>query len=309
MCDGGSRWHDRVIRVITDSVVLVARLFLRSAPAPLRRVARTLMPLRIKRRLGDWMMKGVKGEAHTVSVKDGRRFTVIEDRVFLRVYYEGSYEPDLTAAIKQLVLPGDRVVDVGANFGWYTTLFATLVKDGLVVACEPEPGVFAVLQENIRLNGLREAVRTRNVCVGQRSGSVQLASRPGESGLAHVVAPGQAEGGIEVEMVLLDIELGDEGGKVAFMKIDVEGFELEVLRGARTLLEHDNPPILLLELNDEALARAGTGRGEVLSFLRERGFDFWDVKEGGVLVETDARMCHDVLCAASGQYAQRLRSR
>jgi uncharacterized protein (DUF2237 family) len=80
-----------------------------------------------------------------------------------------------------------------------------------------------------------------------------------------------------------------------------------VLRGATGLLEHEHAPIVLLEMNDDALRRVGTRRDEILEFLRSRGFDFWEVNPRGQLAETDGLGCHDLWCAADGRYAERLR--
>ena len=75
---------------------------------------------------------------------------------------QGIFEPLATALLPLLVGDGDMVIDVGANIGYYTLLCARLVgKRGLVYAFEPEPQAFALLEQNVALNGYRNVVARR----------------------------------------------------------------------------------------------------------------------------------------------------
>ena len=261
----------------------------------------------LKRWLGDRVMSRAPSVASELQTDDGRRFRVMDDRVFLRVLYEGVYEPGVTSLVRRLLGVGDIVVDVGANFGWYTTLFGKVVAPGRVFAYEPVPGTFEVLEQNVRLNGLDDVVELRCAAAGESRGSVRIAVREKESGRAHVVAgPGNAAA-VDAPVLRLSDELRAHRGEVALVKIDVEGLELSVMRGAVELLDVDNPPILVLELNDEMLAEAGMNRGEVLSFLYDRSFALWRVSREGVLAKANERECDMAIAAGPGTYGDRVR--
>lgn len=148
--------------------------------------------------------------------------------------------------VRDYLMPGDLFVDVGANAGLYS-LWASEVDGVDVLAFEPSTLASARALANVELNGLSDRIDLRRQAVGATAGHTRLTT-----GLAagnHVVADGAAAPvGVEVvEQTTLDEALGDR--VPALVKIDVEGAELEVLRGARqALLRHR--PALLIEVND-----------------------------------------------------------
>jgi len=79
------------------------------------------------------------------------------------------------------------------------------------------------------------------------------------------------------------------------------------LCGANKLLEAPNPPIILLETDDETLDRMGSSRYDILSFLKCKGFLFWEINSG-ILQITDGMTCHDIFCTARGIYGDRFRA-
>jgi len=267
------------------------------------------MPIKVKRALGRQVMEDAVRKGGSVTVDDGRRFTVIEDRLFLRVYYEKSYEPLLTAIAEKLVEQGDVIVDVGANFGWYTTLFGKCSSPGgKVISYEPSPHSYRILTENIELNKMETAIDARALCVGEFSGTTTLEQGfASESGLSHVVAD-KTESTYDVKVVALDEDLNEEIGKIAYIKIDVEGYEYRTLRGARRIIDVVDQPIIQIELNDEALTRAGNTRADVIDLLGSHGYSFWAVTPGrpGFLQETDAINCSDAFCIGRGRYGERI---
>ena len=79
---------------------------------------------------------------------DGQKFVNNNDPVLFEIMYSGYYERNLSAFIKNVTQSNWVAVDVGANFGWYTSLFSGIVTDGMVIAYEPDPGTFATLKKN-----------------------------------------------------------------------------------------------------------------------------------------------------------------
>jgi FkbM family methyltransferase len=178
------------------------------------------------------------------------------------------YEPEAMQSIRRLVNVGDCCIDVGANLGYYTISLANWVGPrGLVVAFEPFPGNFAILEKNVHLNHLHN-VTLEPSALSNCSGSVQLIY-----GVEDQFSPTPSVGGYAVEgdrvsvnvpSCRLDDYAAGLGKAPNFIKIDVEGAELAVLEGARRTLAVVMP-ILLVEIHSW-----GTDESEkVLQFLSE----------------------------------------
>ena len=163
------------------------------------------------------------------------------------VYYANTYrafdetrEPDL-AIVRKLVRIGDRAVDVGANVGLYTVTLSRLVgSSGKVYSYEPVPETYKTLTSVVRKLSLGN-VETRGCAlsdsVGQGSMEVPLYDEGGENLYqARLVSGSTAQHRTcSVEVCTLDSLLGTSDiDKIDFMKIDVEGHELQVIHGART---------------------------------------------------------------------------
>ena len=167
---------------------------------------------------------------------------------------KAAYEPDL-AMLPRFVKAGDWVVDCGANMGQYTYPLSQLVgASGKVIALEPMPETFAVLQKIIR----KHRVALQPVAASNRNGEVFLeiveddAGIP-NSGLSHVSNEPNRRGH-SVEAIRLDELLKQRPHPVSFIKCDVEGHEQCVLEGARNLIESDKP-VLLVETSPSLLPR------------------------------------------------------
>lgn len=159
--------------------------------------------------------------------------------------YTGLHEFEDMAFLLHFLRPGDMFVDVGANVGSFTILAAG-ETDCDVVAFEPTPGTFKHLQRNIRLNGLEGKVRAHNMCVGSQKGDVKFVSSLGCEN--HVSVPGDQKDVVSVPMDKIDSLLKIEGP--ALLKIDVEGYETEVIRGAAAFLQVPAVVGVIMELND-----------------------------------------------------------
>jgi FkbM family methyltransferase len=155
------------------------------------------------------------------------------------LYLEGERFVAERSLLARLIKPGMRIVDVGANIGYYVLLFEHWAGPGAnIVAIEPSPENLPELRLNIERNGLRN-VRLHEVALGASSGTASLL----EGINSGVVPPGG--GSYQVQVRSLD-ELLTE--RVDFLKIDVDGYEGFVLEGARRVLERDRP-ILFLEFH------------------------------------------------------------
>ena len=172
-----------------------------------------------------------------------------------------------TAFIRRYLRPGDTVVDVGANVGSITLSAATLVgPGGEVLSIEAHPRTFQFLKQNIALNrcGNVTAVHT---AVGDKPGTVRFTDRMCDD----QNAVSTAGGGIEVPVQRLDDLVSFE--RVNLLKIDVEGFELFVLRGAAEVLKRTD--CVFFESCADHYAKFGYGVGDVVDLLESAGFDLF----------------------------------
>ena len=162
----------------------------------------------------------------------------------------GTKEPAVVETIRRVVRPGQLVVDVGAHVGYFTLLLAKQVgPSGKVVAFEPNPRIFQILQENVALNGYRNVV-LENKAVADRPGQVELRISAGSpfDGIDSIVADPGPGPRIEVEAVSLDDFFNSAGRPIGFVKVDIEGAETLALQGMSRILQEDGP-CLLIELH------------------------------------------------------------
>ena len=161
--------------------------------------------------------------------------------------------------------PSDLFLDVGANVGSYTVLAAAEVG-ARAIAVEPAPAAFETLKANVALNGAGQRVVLKNVAVGGQRGT--LAFTRSQDTVNHITEAGDADA-IEVSVETLDGIV--EGDRPALIKMDVEGYELEVLRGARLTLGCQEVKALIVELNGSG-ERYGFTDDEVHRELLGYGF-------------------------------------
>jgi FkbM family methyltransferase len=173
------------------------------------------------------------------------------------------------------VTRGMRVVDVGANVGLYSLLLARLAApEGQVIAFEPEPQLFRVLAENTQHSGLPN-LTLRNQALGEYDGRVRFYRSAFNSGDNRLGGLGWKGQGVEVQMTRLDATLSDP--RVDFIKMDVQGYEMGVLRGMEGVFEASPRLAIYFEFWPAGLRAAGTDPEELLDYLRRRGFRIYEI--------------------------------
>lgn len=192
----------------------------------------------------------------------------------------GMYEPLVVSALRSRLGKGSVFIDVGANEGYFTVLAARLVGDeGRVVAVEPQARMQNVILRNLELNQVRNVVLLRLALAG-RSGDLRLFTTPGVNTGATGVLPATRYS-LRAEHVtgqrLADVwpALGIE--TCDLMKVDVEGFESDVIDGARPLLERGVIRALIVEFHQRPLSAMGSSREQVETKLEQLGYERADV--------------------------------
>ena len=167
------------------------------------------------------------------------RFASEQDHIARTIEATGGfYEAELLADIRSRLFFPECAVDVGAHVGNHTLYFSKIL--GLkTIAFEPNPQTFALLAANIRENGVESLCRLRHAAVGAVAGRVRaVAASADNSGMARV----EADAGGDTPLVSLDEDL-EHDVRIDVIKIDVEGWELDVLRGAARTIEKHRPLI------------------------------------------------------------------
>lgn len=238
---------------------------------------RTLPDFRGRDRLQSMILSGAAPPAGVVRCVIGREIAfdarMREDGAWLDVFFLQYESPSLAPVLEAFLASGSTFVDVGANVGVYTAWASRCVgAGGRVIAFEPVPATREQLERTVALNALGN-VRVVPKALGAAPGTLSLWLLPHASGLSSAVVPADTSSArsIEVETATLDDELTALGApSPALVKIDVEGYEMEVLRGAvRTLAASDGPAVLF-ETQSDHLARAGERFADVPGWFEDR---------------------------------------
>lgn len=175
---------------------------------------------------------------------EGYRMSVDWSRYRSFVY--GTWEPKVIRAVTGAAENGMTIIDIGAHIGYYSLLFAKCVgPTGRVFAFEPLPGNFAVLQMNVRLNNLQN-VHLRNQAVFSRTQEITITApddqpNPGNGTIHNETGPNH----FCVEAVALDDFCAELALRPGILKMDVEGYEYDVLTGAQETINRCRPDLLI----------------------------------------------------------------
>jgi FkbM family methyltransferase len=200
-----------------------------------------------------------------------------------RVVYANPPDYNEMLVWRNHLTPADLFVDVGANVGTYAIWAAELGAE--VIALEPANDTFALLEENVAFNNY--PVKTILAAAGARVGTARFTS--GQDCVNRLDPCGTAE----IAMLTIDSIIGDR--TVAGMKVDVEGFEIEVLRGSEQALSEHRVKLIQLEWNSTSVSAVGTDRRPIVNLLAKHDYSLYCANPDGSLAPlTDYRFGPDV---------------
>jgi FkbM family methyltransferase len=183
-----------------------------------------------------------------------------------RTMFMGLYEPEQTAWFKECLHEGDVVIDVGASFGYYTTLSSKLVGDaGQVFAFEPSPLASGIIENAIKESSMKNTVLTK-AAVGGRAGTVSL-YLPSTSELhsPSILASDNTFTPVQIPVIALDeFEPLRKFSRIKLVKMDVEGYEPNVLDGMQSLIRERRVENIICEFNSGWLRRNNSTTHEQL---------------------------------------------
>jgi FkbM family methyltransferase len=186
------------------------------------------------------------------------------------------YDAPVAAFLRERIKPGALCIDVGANVGVYVLQFAHWsAPSGQVVAFEPNPGAQAILQKHVEMNALSERVRIVPAAVGESPGEAILYAA-GADGMSRLGAANEALRGsvseINVPVVTLDDYCRAENLQPDWLFIDIEGFEIAALSGARELIQSRRGALgIIVEMHPSVWDSADTTRQRAEALLKDLG--------------------------------------
>jgi FkbM family methyltransferase len=202
----------------------------------------------------------------------------VDPKDSLSLSIKGAYEPFETDLIKKEIHRGDVVLDIGANIGYYTLIFARLTgENGRVFAFEPAPSNFALLKKNVETNGYKN-VELVQKAVSNVTGATRLFLSRAGSVDHRIYDSHDGRKQIEIEVTRLDDFLKDFQGKINFVKIDAQGAEGAILEGMQDILKN-HPVKIALEFNPAILKTSGIDPERCLHLLTGYGFQIFEILE------------------------------
>jgi FkbM family methyltransferase len=224
------------------------------------------------------------------------------DSQMMSSYYFGDYGLDITMILERFLRPGMTFLDVGANVGYFSALALSLVgRNGHVHAFEPVPSLFAHLEQVARVNPQHDLVC--NMCGLGESEDLNLISVAGSWNAGwNTMVPGFMSSNRAVEAVSVRVQRLDEYlfsrgiNSVDLIKIDVEGFELPVLRGSQAFFENmPNKPPIICEIAPGAYSKLGCSLHDLDAFLKRYDYRSYDPMKGNLIDLTTLSGMTDVL--------------
>lgn len=226
--------------------------------------------------------------------RDGVSFTLGTDRIKMtaprdemrvapmEILNFESYEADEVKIIDALAEGAENILDIGANIGWFSLHFAKHVPEAKVHAFEPIPKSFKFLIDNVSLNNLGSRVICYNYALSSENGSADFFVAPenGTNASLRNVASNDSAEKVKGLMLTLDDWCSNHSVRPDFIKCDVEGAELLVFRGGRSVIERDLP-IVFTELLRKWSKPYGYHPNELLDFFSDFGYRCFAISANG----------------------------
>lgn len=258
----------------------LAASYLRNTSCSISRWRIQLFAIREARHLGSSM--GTK----IVRTRSGIRASlVLSDWFDQQLYATGEYEPDVMCVVEKLLSPGDCVIDIGANIGFFSFFSVLCVgPSGTVHVFEPAPSIRKRLDRNLTLNpGLTVIVHTE--ALSNRHGSAPFfVGAEANSGTSSLRNLSKASATIQVNTIPFD-EVPIDIDSVRLITIDVEGAEIKVLEGMRQSFSQWSArlPDIVIEVSEDYLREMGGSAFKLCEMLIGMGYQMYEFRWNGLV--------------------------
>jgi FkbM family methyltransferase len=263
-----SKIWDQVLTKISISMLRCARPLLRSLPRGSGKLYRLLGGRRTTNLWRSYGCPVVRGVEHGYLME-----LDLADTFERETYWSGRfYEWELEVVIERFVGRNDTFIDVGANIGMITlTAGAKVGPQGVVLAFEPNPEARARLRKHLKMNCISN-VRIFDKALSNQRTTLRLNLPTDRTGTGTLRKIAGAKKSIEIEVAMLDDFVGfiNPIGRI-FLKTDTEGYDFNVLKGARKLLSRPNV-LVFAEMNEIWLSELGQTPEQMVGYMNEMGF-------------------------------------
>lgn|SRR5574341_1414143 len=203
----------------------------------------------------------------------------LDSKDSLGLAISGIYEAFETELVKKEIKKGYVVLDIGANIGYYTLIFAKLVgENGKVFAFEPDPVNFALLKKNVEINGYRNVILVRKA-VSNKSEHIRLYLSEDNKGDARIYDSADDRESIEIDAIRLDDYFKNYNGRIDFIKMDIQGAEGRAVEGSTLILQKNEKLKVVTEFWPIGLKRCGIEPEDYLKLLLRLGFKVYNIDE------------------------------
>ena len=227
-----------------------------------------------------------------VTLHDGHLLYVDprDQSVSAHLIARGAWEFWVENAVRALLRPGDRVIEVGANVGYFTVMMARMIGEGgRMVSFEANPHLAELVRRSLLLNGYAPRAEIRAEAAADHPGELEFFTSATMNGGGHLGIPHEAEvfgrTPVIVPAVTLDGVL--DGAPVNLLRMDAEGAEPLVLKGAQAMIARSPDLRICMEWDVTQIASRGDPAATT-SALAGEGFRFWRIEKRGGLAEVQA---------------------
>lgn len=221
----------------------------------------------------------------------------INDRIQRRMFVKKSHEPETEIHLKKFLKNSKCFLDIGANVGYFTLMAKAINPDIAVYSFEPNPNNIKKIEENIKLNNFQN-IELSSSCVSDAAGTVSFSVPPiNESGWGRITndhLPLDNFTHITTNAITLDQLMSEnyfKNNTPDLVKIDVEGNEYKILKGAKEFLTK-NSAILCIELNEPCLKDCGSSSQEIIQYLKNFGYKCYAIQNDDKIIEAHENEPH-----------------
>lgn len=196
-------------------------------------------------------------------------FILRDPTIYYNLIRYGEYEPTLSYIFSTLIKKGMTILDIGGNIGYFSLMASRLVgPNGKVYVFEPDPTNFMYLRKNIEINDISN-INLVKKCVSNKEGIIKLHHHPIYHSCHSIFKSSSKRSTkeIDVESIVLDKMFKNECSKISFIKMDIEGAELNALKGMANLLKKNKVKYLLTEYNSRILRSIGKNANDFIAEL------------------------------------------
>lgn len=241
--------------------------------------------------LGNWLIDclNLKEPQIQSMLYDFKLDLDLNDRIQRQMFIKRIYEQGTVKNLIPFLIKSHVFFDIGANIGYFSFLAAATNPKLSIYSFEPLPKNINAIKKNIELNKNKN-IKLIEKCISDQNGSIEFAIPPhGECGWGRI----SYKELFDNEKILRPTQTLDSFcdehaiSQVDFIKMDIEGFEFHVLRGAEKLLKQKNAPHLCIEMNDHCFKDMGIDIKEIFSFLKDKNYKLYYIDKHHSLRPTD----------------------